>query len=173
MELTDGSIEYRNAGHLLVLGIPFVGSERSEAFEKLRFELQTMPEDYELRLKEHVQLHKKKYRSSEVVLADKGFDRSNERFLLDAYEGKLSNAMLEKLWRYGKYLFICSTGEEELPMPLYGLWHGEYDAIWSHNMANINIQMIATSEIRITVLVSKKDALTAMNAVHDAFGLSD
>lgn len=38
---------------------------------------------------------------------------------------------------------------------------------------NINIQMIATSEIRITVLVNKKDALTAMNAVHDAFGLSD
>ena len=38
---------------------------------------------------------------------------------------------------------------------------------------NINIQMIATSEIRITVLVDKKDALIAMNAVHDAFGLSD
>jgi aspartate kinase len=33
--------------------------------------------------------------------------------------------------------------------------------------------MIATSEIRITVLVDKKDALVAMNAVHDAFGLSD
>lgn len=38
---------------------------------------------------------------------------------------------------------------------------------------NINIQMIATSEIRITVLVSKKDALTAMNAVHDAFNIAD
>lgn len=38
---------------------------------------------------------------------------------------------------------------------------------------NINIQMIATSEIRITVLVDKKDALVAMNAVHEAFGLSD
>lgn len=38
---------------------------------------------------------------------------------------------------------------------------------------NINIQMIATSEIRITVLVDKKDALEAMNAVHDAFGLSE
>ena len=38
---------------------------------------------------------------------------------------------------------------------------------------NINIQMIATSEIRITVLVDKKDALVAMNAVHDAFGLSE
>ena len=33
--------------------------------------------------------------------------------------------------------------------------------------------MIATSEIRITVLVNKKDAVAAMNAVHDAFGLDD
>lgn len=38
---------------------------------------------------------------------------------------------------------------------------------------NININMIATSEIRVTVLVNKKDAERAMNAVHDAFGLSD
>ena len=33
--------------------------------------------------------------------------------------------------------------------------------------------MIATSEIRITVLVSSKDAVKAMNAVHEAFGLSE
>lgn len=38
---------------------------------------------------------------------------------------------------------------------------------------NININMIATSEIRVTVLVNKKDAERAMNAVHDAFGLSE
>ena len=36
---------------------------------------------------------------------------------------------------------------------------------------NININMIATSEIRITVLIAEKDALRAMNAVHDGFGL--
>ena len=33
--------------------------------------------------------------------------------------------------------------------------------------------MIATSEIRITVLVAQKDAVAAMNAVHEAFGLSE
>lgn len=38
---------------------------------------------------------------------------------------------------------------------------------------NININMIATSEIRITVLIPEKDALCAMNAVHDAFGLAE
>ena len=38
---------------------------------------------------------------------------------------------------------------------------------------NININMIATSEIRITVLVHIKDAVRAMNAVHETFGLSE
>ena len=38
---------------------------------------------------------------------------------------------------------------------------------------NVNIDMIATSEIRITVLIPSKDAVAAMNAVHDAFGLSE
>lgn len=38
---------------------------------------------------------------------------------------------------------------------------------------NININMIATSEIRITVLIPEKDAVKAMNAVHDAFVLPD
>ena len=34
---------------------------------------------------------------------------------------------------------------------------------------NINIQMIATSEIRISVLVSKDDANRAIKVVHDKF----
>ena len=38
---------------------------------------------------------------------------------------------------------------------------------------NVNINMIATSEIRITVLVNSEDAVRAMNAVHDAFGLAE
>ncbi len=38
---------------------------------------------------------------------------------------------------------------------------------------NVNILTIATSEIRITVLIPAKDAVAAMNAVHDAFGLAE
>ncbi len=38
---------------------------------------------------------------------------------------------------------------------------------------NININMISTSEIRVTVLINEKDAVKAMNAVHEAFGLSE
>lgn len=39
--------------------------------------------------------------------------------------------------------------------------------------ANINIKMIATSEIRITVLIDEMDTNRAMRVVHDAFALAD
>ena len=39
--------------------------------------------------------------------------------------------------------------------------------------ANINIQMIATSEIRITVIIDEADVNRAMRTVHDAFDLAD
>ena len=39
--------------------------------------------------------------------------------------------------------------------------------------ANINIKMIATSEIRITVLIDEADVKRAMRTVHDAFDLAD
>ena len=42
----------------------------------------------------------------------------------------------------------------------------EFEALFEHD---INIQMIATSEIKISVLIDKKDADRAVKAVHDAF----
>jgi len=39
--------------------------------------------------------------------------------------------------------------------------------------ADINIKMISTSEIRVTVLIDEADAVRAMNAVHDIFGLEE
>ncbi len=39
--------------------------------------------------------------------------------------------------------------------------------------SNININMISTSEIRVTVLIDEKDTDKATNAVHDAFGLDE
>ena len=45
-----------------------------------------------------------------------------------------------------------------------------FEALYNEN---ININMISTSEIRITVLVNEKDGEHAMNAVHEAFGLAE
>ena len=45
-----------------------------------------------------------------------------------------------------------------------------FEALYS---AGINIKMISTSEIRVTVLIDEAYTEKAMNAVHDAFGLSE
>ena len=45
-----------------------------------------------------------------------------------------------------------------------------FEALYS---AQINIRMIATSEIRITVLIDEQEANRAMRVVHDAFSLGD
>ena len=37
----------------------------------------------------------------------------------------------------------------------------------------INIKMISTSEIRVSVLIDEKHAEKAMNAIHDKFGLGE
>lgn len=39
--------------------------------------------------------------------------------------------------------------------------------------SNINIHMISTSEIKISILIDKKDMHRAMNAIHDIFNLAD
>lgn len=39
--------------------------------------------------------------------------------------------------------------------------------------SNINIHMISTSEIKISILIDKKDMKKAMNALHDVFNLAD
>ena len=41
------------------------------------------------------------------------------------------------------------------------------------NNSNINIKMIFTSEIRVTVLIDEKEVEKAVNAAHDIFGLAD
>lgn len=45
-----------------------------------------------------------------------------------------------------------------------------FEALYS---ANINIKMIATSEIRITVLIDEADSSRAVRTVHDAFDMAD
>ena len=45
-----------------------------------------------------------------------------------------------------------------------------FEALYNED---ININMISTSEIRVTVLIDEKDGARAVNAVHDAFGLAD
>lgn len=97
--------------------------------------------DYEARLAEHVRLHRPLYQSAGLSLSKKK-DTPNEELLAEAFEDAASPELLEKQWKFGRYLMISGTREDGNPFPLYGLWHGRYKMNWPHNMANENVEMI-------------------------------
>ena len=67
---------------------------------------------------------------------------SNERVLLGAYKGVMSNALAGRLYNYGRYLLICSSDPEGLPANLQGVWNGLYNPPWQGSFFfNENIQM--------------------------------
>lgn len=102
-----------------------------------------MPEDFDYgeKLKKHAALHKRLYHSAELNIASTG-NRSNEELLAEAYESKGSLELLEKMWKFGRYLFISGTCKEGLPFALYGLWHPKNNLGAAQNVANENVQCI-------------------------------
>ena len=93
-------------------------------------------------LKKHTALHTPLYDAVNIELADdKDFTDSNEHMLEEAYDDSASPALLERLWRFGRYLFISAASESGNPVPLYGLWHGADQLQWCQYVANENVEM--------------------------------
>lgn len=150
-----GTLRFQSPGQVLVLVKAFAGGARARDWPRLKGELEQLSREapYEALLERHLSLHRPLYCSASLELEPgdpedpAGEDRlslTNERLLLDAYQGEAPNALIRRLWAYGRYLFISGTsaGEEAAPFGLYGLWGGDYRLVWSHHMANENIQMM-------------------------------
>ncbi len=84
---------------------------------------------------------------------------------LEAHQGRLHFKSLD-INRDVAKLSIVGAGMMTNP----GVAAKMFEALYNED---ININMISTSEIRVTVLIDEKDGTRAVNAVHDAFGLSD
>lgn len=96
---------------------------------------------YDALLAEHVALHRPLYDAVSIELAeDAAHGQTNEQMLADAYEEEAAPALLERLWRFGRYLFLAAAHEKGGPVPLYGLWHGADHLPWSQFVANENVE---------------------------------
>ena len=97
---------------------------------------------YEELLEAHAMLHGALYDAVSIELADeKDHMATNEQMLDEAYDDEASPALLERLWRFGRYLFISAASEKGNPVPLYGLWHGDHHLAWSQYVANENVEI--------------------------------
>lgn len=137
----DVSVKVLNTNDVLVLIKLFVGEPAEAKLQQIKAELELLTYDYAMLLSRHRKIHQKLYSSASLKLG-KMESKSNEELLLEAYSQNSSNELIEKMWRFGRYLFISGTDEKSKPFPLYGLWGGDYQLMWSHNMANENTQMI-------------------------------
>lgn len=93
-------------------------------------------------LENHKKLYTPLYDAVSVELAsDEEYQRSNESMLEEAYDTQASPALIEKFWRFGRYLFLSAASADGYPVPLYGLWHGGDNMPWSQYVGNENVQM--------------------------------
>ncbi|WNQ13302.1 glycoside hydrolase N-terminal domain-containing protein [Paenibacillus aurantius] len=161
-----GRLRFERADRVLVLVKVFAAGSREADWKRLKEELaglirptgsaeggEAFQEEsagghfsslYEHLLERHTAQHRPLYRSASLELGGEEEERTSEQWLADAYEGEAPPAFIRKLWAYGRYLFLSgtSTAEEAGPFGLYGLWGGDYRLVWSHHMANENIQMM-------------------------------
>lgn len=142
IENTENEVAVKKAKSILVLTKLFVKGKYQKDWLRLKQELDDIDSDYNSLLDAHVCIHQKLFNSSSITLYEGEDTRSNEELLLDAYEGEMPISLAEKMWAYGRYLFISSTRQDSLPCTLYGLWCGDYNPWWSAHVANENVEMI-------------------------------
>lgn len=154
MEKSENRIKVNAAAEILVMICLYVDEDRESAWQRLHDKLKSRTEIWAELLAESAALHKALYHSAELRLGQETgqsgsreegqeeWSRSNEDLVMEAFSDRQSVELIEKLWHYGRYLFICGSSPTSNPFPLYGLWGGRYRLQWCHNMANENLQMI-------------------------------
>jgi len=139
----DGTVSVTGAESVLVLVKLFANEPADVALPRLAQEMAALPADYDHLFKRHVALHRELFLRAQVHLSpDDAPTGGNERDLLDAYDGAVPTALIDRLSAYGRYLLISSSAPGSLPANLQGIWNGDYAPAWASDFHNDeNIQM--------------------------------
>lgn len=139
----DGAyICVKNATEVLLAAEVFIETDRKRGFAEAQKKLDRTF-DFDEELRQHAKLHRELFCAVDFSITDPGQNTSNEELLLEAFEESSPNELIEKLYAYGRYLFLCSTdAKETLPCHLIGLFNGTYQCFWAFNMYNVNFEMI-------------------------------
>jgi alpha-L-fucosidase 2 len=136
----DGAVRVVGADEALLLLELYANEPAGEVLPALREEMEDLSTSYDLLLARHVALHGRIFYRMALDLEAEGRDRPNADLLMEAYEGAVPTALIERLYDYGRYLLICSSGD--WPANLQGVWNGDYAPAWESDYHNDeNIQM--------------------------------
>lgn len=125
----DGdNIVISGASNVLVIIKTFVNSQREKEWRLISEELKGVKSTYDKLLKGHTALHGKLFGQMEVDFDAQDRDVFDNELLKENRLNDLTPALMEKLWAYGRYLFICATSNGGKILNPYGLWCGDYKA---------------------------------------------
>ncbi|RKN86196.1 glycosyl hydrolase family 95 catalytic domain-containing protein [Paenibacillus ginsengarvi] len=139
----NGTIRVERADTIFVLLKVSAESGEQEERERLMRELAGCTDGYETILKRHSAEHRELFMRAGIDLDPcEGRHETNERLLLDTYDGDIPPALLERMYDFGRYLLVTSSRQGGLPANLQGVWNGDYLPAWSGAFfMNENIQM--------------------------------
>jgi len=149
----EGLLRVSGSQRAVLILKPFVKGDREVSWKQLDADIDALvlsldgsvessSSVYSALLDRHIALHCPPFLAVRLDLRAKGRELTNEELLSLAYRGEAPDALVERLWAFGRYLLLSSSRPGGQPCPLHGLWLGEYSGFWSFNMANENLQMI-------------------------------
>ena len=140
---SEKGISVKNAKNVVLFIKAFSEEEnRNEAENKTAQFLDSCNQTYNELFEENLRIYQKLYNSADIKLYNGEEFHTNEALLEEARDNEMSTELAEKLWRFGRYLFISGTIEGALPFPLYGIWAAGYECQYTHHVANENVQSI-------------------------------
>jgi len=139
---THDAISVRGAEKVFIVIKPFINVKNKDIkWKELKDELKGFKKTYEKLLKEQAAAFGKVVSRADISLDDDSGDASVDNLIADVTSsGELSASILEKLWAYGRYLFVSSTTPNSAPMAPYGIFCGDYKGINSHINADGSLQ---------------------------------
>jgi Glycosyl hydrolase family 95 catalytic domain/Glycosyl hydrolase family 65, N-terminal domain/Glycoside hydrolase family 95, C-terminal domain len=144
LETKKNGLEISGAKNLLIIVKIFVNdTDSGTALQNLQKDIEKVPLDYEVLRKAHWLQHFNLYhRLTLNLFFEEERQKTNEILLLESYNGNVSQALVERMFNYGRYLLISSSRPEGWPANLQGVWNGDYQAAWESDYHNDeNIQM--------------------------------
>jgi alpha-L-fucosidase 2 len=132
------------ADQVLVIIKLFANEKSATALERICREVESLSADYGRLLKRHKVLHRELFMRVELDLGGRERNRKlpNEKLVNEANHGQALNALMERMFDFGRYALLCSSTSNGMPAHLQGIWNGVYGPPWAADYHNdMNIQM--------------------------------
>lgn len=125
-----------------IIGMYVNAEDAESSLQNLMDRLEAVDADYDALLERNKATHGILFNRLRFTLGDNGSGMSNEALLLEAYGRTAPEELIVRQFDYGRYLLLCCSSEDSLPLTLQGSYNGEYYPPWHSIMVhNENTQM--------------------------------